>query len=208
MPPKVKFTKDEIVNAAVNVARVKGAAAVTTRDIAAELNVSTRPIFTYFSTMDEVRAEIRRAAEAIYQQYAREGLEMPIPFLGVGTQHIRFAREEPELYKLLFMTPPVSENGGAMAAMRHLQALVRPSLQSIYHMDAATADVYFRDMWLVVHSLAALIVIGDCPYSDKELGGILTQFSVSICKACKEIPGFADLSFDRDEVFGRIVSEG
>ena len=52
MPPKVKFTKDEIIQAALNVARVKGASSVSTRDIAAELQVSTRPIFTYFDTMD------------------------------------------------------------------------------------------------------------------------------------------------------------
>ena len=64
MPPKVKFTKDEIIQAALNVARVKGASSVSTRDIAAELQVSTRPIFTYFDTMEEVRAEIRKAAEA------------------------------------------------------------------------------------------------------------------------------------------------
>ena len=63
MPPKVKFTKEEIVQAALEVARVKGAAEVTTRDIAAQLGVSTRPIFTWFRSMDEVRAEIRRAAE-------------------------------------------------------------------------------------------------------------------------------------------------
>ena len=62
MPPKVKFTKEEIVNAALNVARAKGAQGVTTRDIAAELGVSTRPIFTYFKSMDEVHAEVRLAA--------------------------------------------------------------------------------------------------------------------------------------------------
>ena len=208
MPPKVKFTREEIVNAAVNVARVKGAAAVTTRDIAAELKVSTRPIFTYFNTMDQVKAEIRLAAESIYQEYAREGLKMDVPFLGVGTQHIRFAREEPELYKLLFLTPPVDEGSGAMAAMRQTLELVRPSLQRIYRIDAATADIYFRNMWLVVHSLATLIVTGDCPYSDQELSDILTQFSVSTCKACKELPGFTDVSFDRDELFGRIVNDG
>ena len=60
MPPKVKFTQEEIVNAALRVARRKGANAVTTRDIAAELGVSTRPIFTYFHTMEEVRREIRK----------------------------------------------------------------------------------------------------------------------------------------------------
>ena len=60
MPPKVKFTKDEIIQAALNVARVKGASSVSTRDIAAELQVSTRPIFTYFDTMEAPKSAKRR----------------------------------------------------------------------------------------------------------------------------------------------------
>ena len=60
-------------------------------------------------------------------------------------------------------------------------------------------------MWLVVHSLATLIVTGDCPYSEQEMGQILTGFSVSICMAIKEIPGFAENKFDRDAVFQKLV---
>ena len=94
MPPKVKFTKEEIVAAAVNVARRRGLASVTTRDIAAELGVSTRPIFTYFKSMDEVRAEIRAAAAACFGAYMDEGLRAPVPFYGVGMQYLRFAQQE------------------------------------------------------------------------------------------------------------------
>ena len=97
MPPKVKFTKDEIVDAALRVARIKGAEGVTTRDIAAELGVSTRPIFTYYRGMDELRADLRLAAHAVYRRYTDEGLRQPIPFLGFGRQYLRFAREEPQL---------------------------------------------------------------------------------------------------------------
>ena len=54
--------------------------------------------------------------------------------------------------------------------------------------SAEEADIYFRDLWLVVHSLAILIVTGDCPYSEREIRQILTSFSLSICKSIKEIP--------------------
>ena len=56
---------------------------------------------------------------------------------------------------------------------------------------AEEADLYFCNLWFVVHSLSTLIVTGDCPYSDQEIGHILTGFSISICKSIKEIPGFA-----------------
>ena len=204
MPPKVKFTKEEIVAAAVNVARRRGLASVTTRDIAAELGVSTRPIFTYFKSMDEVRAEIRAAAAACFGTYMDEGLRAPVPFYGVGMQYLRFARQEPELYKILFLS---KEAGGAMAAMRQLQDAVRPALCEIYHMTADEADRYARDMWLVSHSVAALIVTGNCPYTDEQIGKIFTGFSAAVCKAIKEIPGFTDGSFDRDAVFRGIIGQ-
>ena len=90
--------------------------------------------------------------------------------------------------------------------MLHLQELVQPTLMSIYNISAEEADVYFRDLWFVVHSLSTLIVVGDCPYSDREIGEILTGFSVSICKSIKEIPGFAEGSFDRDAAFRSLIS--
>ena len=121
--------------------------------------------------------------------------------MGFGLQYLRFAKEEPELYKLLFLTPPCDENSGAVAAMTHTQGLVRDSLRRIYHINAAAADRYFRDMWLVVHSLATLMVTCGCPYSQEEMSHILTECSVSLCMACKKIPGFAEGKFDRDAVF-------
>ena len=59
----------------------------------------------------------------------------------------------------------------------------------------------------MVHSLATLIVTGDCPYSDREIGSILTGFSLSICKAIKEVPGFVAGTFDRDAVFRALVGK-
>lgn len=59
----------------------------------------------------------------------------------------------------------------------------------------------------MVHSLATLIVTGGCPYSDAEIEQILTGFSVSICKAIKEIPGFTAGTFDRDRVFGALLEK-
>lgn len=159
--------------------------------------MSTRPIFTCFDTMEEVRKAVCEAAVVVYEAYAQKGLEEKIPIYGLGMQYIRFAQKEPELYRLLFL----SRTPGAMAAMQHLQALARPTLMQTYRLSSREADRYFRDMWLVAHSLSVLIVTGDCPYSDREIGKILTGFSVSLCKAMKEVPGFADGHFDRDAVF-------
>ena len=207
MPPKVKFPKEEIVAAALRVARRKGLDGVTTRDIAAELDISIRPIFTFFRSMDEVRDAVRDAARAVYDGYAAEGLASEVPFFGFGMQYIRFAREEPELYRMLFLSRPQGAGDGAVAEMERSRELVRASLMEIYHMDARAAELYFRDMWLIVHSIATLSVTGSCPYGDDEIAGILTGCSAAICKAIKEIPGYVTGSFDRNAVFEKLVQE-
>ena len=64
MPPKVKITKEEIINTAVNIVRNSGAPAINARTIAAILNCSTQPIFSNFATMDELRLAVLEKADA------------------------------------------------------------------------------------------------------------------------------------------------
>lgn len=205
MAPRSKYTREEMVEAAVRVVREKGIDALTAKALASELGVSTQPVFTCFHTIEEARREVRTAAERVYDRYVEYGLRMKVPFLGVGMQYIHFAKEEPQLYRLLFLATSEDGSSSMMDALHHSQNLVRESLQETYHIDAQTADRYYRDMWLVVHSLATLVVTGGCPYSEEEMGHILTGFSVSLCKSIKEIPGFVENKYDRDKIFRELV---
>lgn len=207
MAPRNKFTREEMIKTAMQVIRKHGLNALTAQRIADVLGTSTRPVFTCFETMEKVKAEVYAEALKVYDAYAEAGLKEKIPFFGVGMQYIRFAREEPALYRLLFLTQAKDPEYSAMKSMRHLQALVRPTLVNIYHITFGEADLYFRDLWFVVHSLSTLIVTGDCPYSDQEIGQILTRFSICIFKSMKEIPGFAEGTFDRDAVFRALIAK-
>ena len=206
MPPKVKFQRDEIVRAALNVVRARGMDALTTRELAAELGVSTRPIFTHFDTMDQLRSEVFELAKSRYREYIERGLAGPTPFLDVWQQYLHFAKDEPELYRLLFLTRPGNASGGAMEALRFSQELVRESLMRVYNMDGRTADRYFRDIWLVAFSFATLIVTDNCPYTDEEMIAVGAEISLSVCKAYKEIPGLPDGKYDKDAIFRELVS--
>ena len=206
MPPKFKFKREEIVEAAVNLTRRGGVDAVTARGIAGELGVSTQPVFTCFKNMEEAKEEVRIYAEKLCHNYLKKGVEAPIPFFGFGMAYIRFAKEEPELYKLLFIN--LDKNGESMLeTLAGIRLIVINSLKQTYRLNEKGAKRLFRDVWLAAHSIATLCVGGICPYSDEEIAKILTGFSVSICKSIKEIKGFVDDNFDRDEVFGKIIEE-
>lgn len=205
MAPKNKFTREEMVTAAVVVVRKGGEQALTAKALAEALGTSTQPVFTCFGTMEALKAEVYAAAEQIFNRYALAGLQQKVPFFGYGVQYIRFAREEPELYRILFLTKRAENT--AINTMRRMSEAICPVLMRIYKLTAVQANRYFRDVWLTAHSLATLLVTGNCPYSDGEIARILTGCSLSTLTAIKQIPGFAEDSFDRDAAFKSVTGQ-
>ncbi|GEM_PF-1095109 len=103
MPPKPKFTREEMVEAALELVARRGAEALTARELGAALGSSARPIFTVFRSMDELQQAVREAAMRRFEQFVRQPVaNMPV-FKQVGLQMVRFAMQEPKLYQLLFM---------------------------------------------------------------------------------------------------------
>ena len=203
MAPVNKYSKEEIVDVAYKIVEKEGYRALTAKRIATRLNTSTRPIFTAFKTMGELKKLVRVKVKESYDSYINRGLLFKIPFLGVGKAYILFAREKPELYRLLFL----SEKSAEYNAIENTEGLVSKSLMNIYNLSEKEASFYFRSLWLVVHSIATLIVSSSCPYEEKDIDLILTQFSLSTLKAIKEVPSFIDGDFNKDEIFTLLVKK-
>ncbi len=187
MPPAHKFSREEIVAAALNLTRREGLAAVTARRLGAELGVSARPIFTAFLNMEEVHGEIVRAARVLYNGYTEKGLADTPAFKGVGMQYFRFAKEEPRLFELLFMNagtaarslaeilPLIDDNSGRILA----------SVQQGYGLAAEPAYKIYQALWIFTHGLACLSVCGMSKLSDKEVGALLSDVFAGILMKVK-----------------------
>ena len=105
MPPKVKVSKEDIINTAVDIVRNSGADAINARALASLLDCSTQPIFSNFASMDELHFAVLEKADAIYNKYIQREIESKKypPYKASGMAYIRFAKEEKELFKLLYM---------------------------------------------------------------------------------------------------------
>ena len=104
MPPKAKCTKEQIVSTAFDMVRASGMSVLTARNLAKELGTSTAPIFTLFNTVEEIQNEVISRANVLYSEYIRKGLSQTLAFKGAGMKYIEFAKDEPELFKLLFLS--------------------------------------------------------------------------------------------------------
>lgn len=156
MPPKCKFTREQVVEAALAVTRAQGTEAVTARSVAAGLGASPKVIFSLFRNMEELQAEVLRAADSLYRRRISEGMssgEYP-PYKGSGMAYVRFAREEKQLFRLLFMRDRSGETIGED------RESVRPQLELIEKnlgLDEDAAYLFHLEMWLYVHGIAAML---------------------------------------------------
>lgn len=103
MPPKPKFSREEIVSAALDIVTGHGPSALTARALGAQLGSSARPIFTVFENMEEVSQQVRLAATRQFQQYVRREIEGVPHFKAIGMNMVHFAMEKPRLFQLLYM---------------------------------------------------------------------------------------------------------
>lgn len=188
MPPKAKFTREEVTKAALGLTRRKGIGAVTARALGEELGSSARPIFTVFESMEELQGELVKAAKEIYKKYVEAGLKETPAFKGVGKAYIRFAAEEPRLFRLLFMR----EREQALEISRATELIdenyerILASVCTSYALGREAADVLYRHLWIFSHGIAVLLVTGVCSFTAEEISDMLTRTCRGILAGLKE----------------------
>jgi len=177
MPPKQKFSRDEIIAAALNLVRREGIRGTTARGLGAALGTSSRPIFTAFRNMEEVQAETITAARALYNSYVEKGLAEKLAFKGVGAQYIRFAREEPQLFELLFMKAGVTKFtlNDILPAIDDNSERILVSLQEAYELSQQQAYHLYQNMRIFSHGIACLCATGVSRLTDGEVDARLTE---------------------------------
>lgn len=155
MPPKCRFTREEIIQAALDLTAEKGVGALTARGLAQRLGSSAKPIFGLFANMEEVQQEVVKAANLRYQEYLRQDMSAGRypPYKASGMAYIRFAREQKELFKLLFMRDRTHEEKASGDELEALLGLIQKN------MGLSRDDAYrfHLEMWIYVHGIATMI---------------------------------------------------
>lgn len=179
MPPKPKFTREEIVQTALDVVSRKGVEALTAKKLGDALGSSARPIFTVFTSMKEVQDAVRAAAMRRFESFAEQRLPgMPL-FKQVGMRMVLFGAREPKLYQLLFM----QENRNAVSfddvfgelgpTAETCIALIRET----YSLSETEARLLFENVWIYTFGVGALCATRVCHFSEEKLGEMLsTEF--------------------------------
>lgn len=157
MPPKIKYTKADLLRAAFRLTRARGIGAVNARAIARELGCSTQPIFRAFHSMDDVTAEVLRMANDLYGSYiTRSASRSNRPYLSSGLAYLAFAQEEPELFRLLYMNKRIGEDA-ADETSDPAKDFVLDLVMESTGLTREQATEFHRHLWIYTHGLASMI---------------------------------------------------
>lgn len=165
MPPTVRFTRDAVLHAACQLMRREGMEALNARAIAKELGGSTQPIFRLFTNMEDLHRELILYVARQFQAHAEADMaQSDSPYIQLCTTYLLYGRDEPELFKLLFMRDLVSE--GEYSDQTNFD-LVFNIIKKETPLDDETALRFFERTWLFIHGLAVCIATKYIPCQDE-----------------------------------------
>lgn len=173
MPPKVKVTQDQIIQAAMDIVRESGIDALNARALAKQLDCSIQPIFKNFETMGSLKQALLVEAQKFYDAYTQKGMENPNPFLGIGLGYIQFAQEEKNLFKLLFMTNEFKQTSLIQIIKEDENQEVVKLVSQLSGLSLVLSEQLFIDVWLITHGIASMCATNDIDLSLDEVTTIL-----------------------------------
>ena len=174
MPPKVKVSKEDIINTTVELVRKYGEGAINARNIASALNCSTQPIFSNFSTMDDLRIAVILRAEAFCNEYIKREIDsgVYVPYKASGMAYIRFAKEEKELFKLLYMRDRSKED---MFAENELSNIMFQMVKDNTGLDGDKNRLFHLEIWAYVHGIATMFATNYFPLDWELVSQMITD---------------------------------
>lgn len=175
MPPKVKITKEEIIRAAFEITKESGVEAVTAKSVAKRLNCSTQPVYWVFDTMDNLRREVTAEANKEYNRYLLTEIPGLPKYKSTGWNYIRFAKEQPELFKLLYMTDRQENISIAESNLDENKEYIIALIIEQYGLSQKAANDLYVNMWLFSHGIAAMLVTKTVRLEDDEISRKLTE---------------------------------
>ena len=168
MPPRVKITKDMVVDAAFEVVREMGAENINVRTVAKKLGCSTQPIMYHFATIKELKKTVYAKADCYHSEYlttikdTQNGV-----ILGIGLNYIRFAIEERQLFRFLFQSNNFA--GRTLVEMIDAEELmpVISTMQGAIGESKEQVKNIFLTVFLFAHGYASMIANNSLKYDEQ-----------------------------------------
>lgn len=176
MPPKAKYTREEIIEIAFQMARENGIESVVARELGKKLGTSSSPIFTAFKNMEELQLAVRDRAMQEFESFIKDALNYTPAFKYVGVKMIQFSMQEPKLFQLLYMREHEESQSyeGLVYELGDTVDICLDVMQKDYVLTRAEADLIFRQVWMHTFAICVLAANKVCHFTPEEISEMLS----------------------------------
>lgn len=196
MPPKPKYTKEEIIRAAYDLTREKGIDSVAAREVGKRLNTSSSPIFTIWSSMDELKEEVHKLAKQKYREHMADIFDYTPSFKEFGMRCVSFAAEEPNLFRLLFLTKS-EEHSPYIRFKQEFESIFMALIKEIktqFELSESDAEDLLSQMIIFANGIAAFVITDSESFSKETVSRYLSQVCIGVVMMKKLQNDSLDLS--------------
>lgn len=187
MPPKTKIPKELIITTAYEMTKESGIESVTAKAVAKQLNCSIQPVYWVFDTMDNLRNAIIQEAKKEYSKYLLTEIPNLTKYQSAGWNYIRFAKEQPHLFKLLFMTERQSNTPISESSLDENKKYLLYLIKSDYDLTDKQANELYVRLWLFSHGIATMIATKTVSLDNAEIGKMLMDVLNGLLQVIKEV---------------------
>lgn len=179
-----KNKKEDIVKTALEIVKEKGFEGLNARDIAKRLNCSIQPIFYQFKTMEELKQAVYEKIYEIYKEYMLSGENTDTSYRTMGNSYVKFARDYPELFKILFMQK-TEVNSANFIQIDHLGDKVINEGKKFTGLSFEEQKDFHLKVWIFTHGISSLIVTGTLKLNEEEIDKIIADSVRQMLKGYK-----------------------
>jgi AcrR family transcriptional regulator len=171
MSKKPTTTKEAMLEGAFRLVREKGHAFLTARNLAAFLGCSTQPIMYQFPNLDTLRELTYQKADAFHSEYILAGTDL----LEMGLHYIRFAEEEPQLFRFLFQSGYAEENSLLEMVDSEERLPILAAMKEGAGLSLGQTKSVFITVALFAHGYASIIANNHLEYDEQLIAAHLER---------------------------------
>ena len=173
MPPKQRFSKEDILKTSFQLVREHGIDNLNARSIAKRLRSSTQPVFSYYENMADLKNDLFAMVNEYHSRYFDKVETGENLFLNVGMAYVDFAIEEPNLFCMLFMSNNYDGKKLNEPVTDDCNEHIKSAIPIIFDQDMEESNRVFTDMWLYAHGIASMIVMNQLTIERSEIKSML-----------------------------------
>lgn len=174
MPPVRKFQKEDIINTAYEIVKNEGFENVNARRIAKELKCSIQPVFHNFETMEELNKAVYEKIYNTYKEYIMKCVNKEKPYKEMGISYIKFAKDYPEFFKIIFMKETTLNAENFMMEDTVSNDIIKAG-QTFTGLSYEEQKKFHLKVWIFTHGLSCLVATKTIKMSDNEIEELLSS---------------------------------